>query len=278
MQVLCKARGIDRQMYVILSGSISVAPSDVSAPTDILGEGCSTCVLSLLAGRPNASSLSGGPSGACVVCVPPHALHGLSVRQCHAFAQDLSGAAASPLLLPPPPPQRSRKKSGRAEHLVRPFIGFALSSVQAGRQGRIAGLQLLLGRCARRREFENFSAWSGQLRKQMRVRCFADNLIARRAALAMSGWLHRTWENRRKAHMLAEERLRAEIEALREGAHLEAQNLRDALGVARRETHESMGRESDAEAEAESLRGAVLGLVAECEVGDCDCDGEWDCD
>jgi hypothetical protein len=101
-----------------------------------------------------------GESGAIVAAVPPHALDQLETSKWISLAEVLSGVEQ-----PPPPVPARRGPRGRSEQLVRPFIGFALASVQAGSGGRIAGLQLLLRRCARRREYQSFTEWACMSRR-----------------------------------------------------------------------------------------------------------------
>lgn len=67
-----------------------------------------------------------GEGGAIVAAVPPHALAQLETSKWISLVEVLSGAEEQP---PPPVPAR-RGARGRSEQLVRPFIGFALASVQ----------------------------------------------------------------------------------------------------------------------------------------------------
>jgi hypothetical protein len=105
-------------------------------------------------------SPAAGENGAIVAAVPPHALAQLETSKWVSLVEVLSGVEQ-----PPPPVPARRGPRGRSEQLVRPFIGFALASVQAGSGGRISGLQLLLRRCARRRECESFTAWACMSRR-----------------------------------------------------------------------------------------------------------------
>ena len=64
-QVLCSQGMTDQKMFLVISGSLTVgAPPGASSQIDHLDEGSATCILSLLAGRPNTSTLYGGDNNA----------------------------------------------------------------------------------------------------------------------------------------------------------------------------------------------------------------------